>query len=87
MRLVVGEDWPYEFNWDHIGKTFQKGLLESNGDWVIRMDLDYFFRKKDLKNIRNFLKSNQDAPAVAFPQFQIFTPRPFSFKDKIVYCY
>jgi hypothetical protein len=81
--VVVGEDWPYEFNWDHIGKTFQKGLLESNGDWVIRMDLDYFFRKKDLKNIRNFLKSNQDAPAVAFPQFQIFTPDRFHLKTKL----
>ena len=24
--VVVGEDWPYEFKFDHIGKTFQKGF-------------------------------------------------------------
>ena len=23
--IIVGEDWPYEFEWSHIGKTFQKG--------------------------------------------------------------
>ena len=22
--IIVGEDWPYEFRWDHIGKTFQR---------------------------------------------------------------
>ena len=64
MRLItVGEDWPYEFKFDHIGKTFQKGFDKSNGDWVIQNGLRLFFSEKDLKNIRNFLKSNQDAPA------------------------
>ena len=23
--VVVGDDWPEEFTWDHIGKTFQEG--------------------------------------------------------------
>ena len=23
--IVVGDDWPNEFSWDHIGKTFQEG--------------------------------------------------------------
>ena len=81
--ITVGEDWPYEFKFDHIGKTFQKGFDKSNGDWVIRMDLDYFFQKKNMHNIRNFLKSNSDAPAIAFPQFQIFTPDRFQLKTKL----
>ena len=24
--VVVGSDWPYEFSWDHIGKTFHSGF-------------------------------------------------------------
>ena len=24
--IVVGKNWPYEFSWDEIGKTFQEGL-------------------------------------------------------------
>ena len=58
--IVVGEDWPEEFLWDHIGKTFQQGLDKSNGDWAIRMDLDYFFHENDMSYIKNFLRENSD---------------------------
>ena len=34
--IIVGEDWPYEFKFDHIGKTFQKGFNKCSGDWVLR---------------------------------------------------
>ena len=44
--IITGQDWPEEFTWDHIGKTFQQGLEKSSGDWCIRMDLDYFFIKR-----------------------------------------
>ena len=27
--IVVGADWPEEFEWDHIGKTFQRGIGNS----------------------------------------------------------
>ena len=81
--IIVGDDWPDEFKWDHIGKTFQKGFDECSGDWVIRMDLDYFFHEKDLNDIKNFLNSNTEQPAVAFPQYQFFTPDRFQVKTKI----
>jgi len=81
--VIVGDDWPDEFKWDHIGKTFQKGFDECSGDWVIRMDLDYFFHEKDLNDIKNFLNSNTEQPAVAFPQYQFFTPDRFQVKTKI----
>ena len=48
--ITTGQDWPEEFNWDHIGKTFDEGLKKSSGDWAIRMDLDYFFHEKPLLN-------------------------------------
>mgnify|MGYP000097027056 CR=1 FL=1 len=44
-----GENWPYEFSWDHIGKTFHSGFQQCKTDWVIRMDLDYFFHEEPLK--------------------------------------
>ena len=43
--IVVGKNWPFEFSWDEIGKTFQEGLDKSSSDWVIRMDIDYFFHE------------------------------------------
>ena len=77
--IIVGDDWPDEFKWDHIGKTFQKGFDECTGDWVIRMDLDYFFHEKDLTKIRTFLNSNSKEPLEPLtftlePSNKTFTP-------------
>ena len=30
-----GEDWPYEFTWDYIGKVFNESYEKATGDWVI----------------------------------------------------
>tara|TARA_B100000123_G_C25701484_1_gene415522 strand:- start:314 stop:1117 length:804 start_codon:yes stop_codon:yes gene_type:complete len=81
--IIVGEDWPYEFRWDHIGKTFQEGFDRCQGEWVIRMDLDYFFHEKDFSYIKKILQNNTDSPAIAFPQYQFFTPDRFQVKTKI----
>ena len=70
-----GEDWPYEFTWDYIGKVFNESYQKATGEWVIRMDLDYFFHEKDFENIRKILGDNFDKPAVAFPKYQFFTPK------------
>ena len=50
--IVVGDSWPEEFKFDLIGQTYQEGFEKSSGDWVIRMDLDYFFHEKDITKIR-----------------------------------
>jgi|TARA_Y100000389_G_scaffold43936_1_gene38665 hypothetical protein len=81
--IVVGENWPEEFSFDLIGKVFQEGFEKSSGDWVIRMDLDYFFHEKNLKQIKGFLKTNSDAPAIAFPQYQFFTLDRYHVKTKL----
>ena len=31
------------FSWELIGETFNKGFEEASGDWVMRMDIDYFY--------------------------------------------
>ena len=72
--IVLGEDWPNEFKWDYIGKKFHEGFEQSKGDWVIRMDLDYFFHENDIEYIKNLLLKSKEYPAVAFPRHQYFTP-------------
>lgn len=81
--IVVGKNWPYEFSWDEIGKTFQEGLDKSSSDWVIRMDIDYFFHEKDFDKIRNALEKFKNYPALAFPQYQFFTPDRYQIKTRI----
>ncbi len=81
--VIVGQDWPQEFSWDYIGKTFNEGFEKSTGDWIIRMDLDYFFHENSLLKIFNSLKKYYDQPAVAFPQYQIFTPDRYQVKTKL----
>ncbi|MDA9655642.1 hypothetical protein N9S94_01360 [Candidatus Actinomarina] len=81
--VIVGENWPYEFTWDHIGKTFQEGFDKCSGDWVIRMDLDYFLHEKDFSKLIQAIRANLDSPALAFPQYQFFTPDRFQVKTKL----
>ncbi len=81
--IIEGSDWPYEFKWDLIGKTFQKGFDKCSGDWVLRMDIDYFFHEKDFNNIRKTLEKNSDQPAVSFPQYQFFTYDRFQVKTRL----
>ena len=81
--IIVGNDWPYEFTWSHIGKTFQEGFKKANGDWVLRMDLDYFLHEKDFKNIKKLFIKYEDYPVISFPQFQFFTEKKYSFRTLI----
>ena len=82
-----GENWPYEFTWDYIGKVFNESYKKASGDWVIRMDLDYFFHEKDFAEIRKTLNENFDKPAIAFPKYQFFTPERYNLKTNIVIAY
>ena len=81
--IVVGQDWPYEFSWDFIGKTFQKGFDKCSSDWVIRMDIDYFIHEKDFLKIRKSLNKYIDYPAIAFPQYQFFSHDRYQIKTRL----
>lgn len=82
-----GENWPYEFSWEYIGQVFNESFQKATGDWVIRMDLDYFFHEKDFSKIKSVLINNSDQPAVAFPKMQFFTPSRYNLKTNIVIAY
>ena len=81
--IVTGEDWPYDFSWDYIGKTFNEGFKKSTGDWVLRMDIDYFIHENDMKKIKQILKKYNDYPAICFPQYQFFLPNRFQLKTRL----
>ncbi len=81
--VITGDNWKYDFSWEQIGKFFQEGFDKATGDWVLRMDLDYFFHENDISKIRKFLNSNSKEPVVAFPQYQIFSPDRYQVKTKL----
>ena len=81
--VITGDNWKYDFSWEQIGKFFQEGFDKATGDWVLRMDLDYFFHENDILKIRKFLNSNSKEPVVAFPQYQIFSPDRYQVKTKL----
>lgn len=78
--IITGENWPKEFSWRHIGETFQEGLDKASGEWVLRMDLDYFFHERDIKNIKKMLNKYTNYPIVSFPQLQFFKPTKYSLR-------
>ena len=81
--IITGKEWPIEFSWEQIGQYFQEGFDRASSDWVLRMDLDYFFHEKDFQKIKNFLIENKKSPVVSFPQYQIFTPERYQVKTRL----
>ncbi len=81
--VCVGKDWPEEFSFELIGQKFQEGFDNSNGDWVIHMDIDNFFHENDISKLIGSLKDSSDYPSLAFPKYQIFTPDRFNLKAKM----
>ena len=78
--VTVGKSWPEEFTFSHIGKVFQEGFDNSNGDWVIHMDIDNFFHVKNIDDLRRILIKYKELPTVTFPKYQIFTPDKYHIK-------
>ena len=78
--LIVGDDWPYEFKWDHIGKVFQEGFDKSSGDWVINLPTDMIFHENDIDKLKSELIKHSDHPAVVFPKFKFFSYKKCEFK-------
>ena len=81
--VIVGEDWPYEFKFDKIGQIFQEGFEKSTGDWVIRMDIDYFVHEKQIQKLKNNLIKYKEYPGVVFPQYQFFVPTKYSYHTNL----
>ena len=79
--ITVGEDWPEEFKWDHIGKTFTEGFNKCNGDWVLNLALDMFIHEKQISKMKEYFYKYSNAPALAFPKYKFFTPGKYEIKS------
>lgn len=76
--------WPQEFNWKIIGEHFQKGYENCEADWVFHLDTDFIFHEKDYDKLREVLEQNNEAPALSFWKYQIFTPYKYTLKSRLV---
>lgn len=81
--IVLGDDWPQEFSWEYIGQTFDKGYQACSGDWVIRMDLDYFFHEDDMSKLLWVLNKNYYRPAISFWKYQFIKADRASIKSRL----
>lgn len=79
--VTVGEDWPEEFKWDHIGKTFNEGFKECTGDWVLNLALDMFIHENQITKMKEYFVKYSDAPALAFPKYKFFNPGKYEIKS------
>ena len=66
--------------WRNISRC---AFNHAKGDWVLEWMLS-FFSRKDIPNIKRLLKKYSTSPAIAFPQYQFFTPDRYQLKQKYV---
>ena len=81
--IVVGNDWPKEFDWGIFNKIYQGGFDKCETDWVIRMDLDYFIHENDFEKLKFYIEKYKDSPAIVMPQYQFFTHDRYQLKTKL----
>jgi hypothetical protein len=82
--VVNDRNWPMEFTWPHIGKSFQQGYEAATGDWAIRADLDYIFHEQDFGKIRQALKQYPNTPAISFYKWQFILPDRYNLKSRVL---
>ena len=79
--IVEYMEWKEEFDWHTIGEHYQKGYEMATGDWVFRMDIDYFFNKKNYDEIRTYCNTYSDkSPGLAFLKFQFLVVDRYNIK-------
>ncbi len=74
-------EWKEDFDWRTIGEHYQKGYEMATGDWVFRMDIDYFLHEKDFEKIRTYCEVYIDkSPSLAFLKFQFLLVDRYNLK-------
>lgn len=84
VTVIDGADtWPQEFDWPVIGQHFQKGYDETEADFVIHADIDFFFHEQDMENIRRTLERYHKYPMVSFLKWQFIQPHKYNLKSRL----
>lgn len=80
------QQWPQEFEWTQISKSFQAGYDYCTGDAVIHADLDFVFSEKDYEAIRKAAQTMLDsnAPAMSAWKWQFILPDRYNLKSRLV---
>lgn len=81
--IIMGSNFKEEFAFSDFGPMFDKGFDDSQGDWVIKMDIDTIIHEKDFNNLYSALKTYDNYPAVSLRKFQFFTPNRFHTKSRM----
>lgn len=82
--VEVDTKWEQEFKWDFIGQRFQEGYDNTNADWVMRMDLDYFIHEDDFAKLRAALQYYKDYPALSLYKHQFILVDRYNLKSRVV---
>lgn len=69
----IDQPWPYNFHWSEIAKHFNAGYEACTGDWVLKMDIDYFIHENQFETLRKYLEigTAENHPALALNKFTI----------------
>jgi len=64
---IVNYEWPDNWLWDQLAYSTKVGYDNCNGDWAIKMDLDYIIHDNDYKELRTQLERllSHTAPVLA----------------------
>lgn len=81
---IVNHVWPNNFSWPFIGQQFQRGYEACTGDWVIRMDLDYFIHELSIKRLYDLLENSPDQMAFSFFKYQFLLVDRYNLKSRSV---
>ena len=84
--VIVGDDWPHEFDWKIFNKIYQGGFDKCSSDWVMRMDLDYFIHENDIPKLREYIDKYKNEPAIVLPQYQFFTSNRYQLMEERIKC-
>lgn len=62
--------WPEEWNWFEMTRHLNAGREQVTGDWIFRMDMDYFIHENEMKRIRGILeKVPEDCDEILLQKF------------------
>lgn len=85
VTIIDGRNsWPQEFDWLEIQRHFQRGYEQCDADWVIHMDLDFFFHENNFSDVRTALEEAEGEPAMAFLKWQFILPDRYNLKSRLV---
>ena len=85
VTVIDGEKtWPQEFHWQLIADHFQRGYEQCDADWVLHMDMDFYFHENNFDDVRQGLSEAEGEPALGFLKWQFILPDRYNIKSRLI---